>query len=66
MASVEQCVSALEGILGDLAANLQRQSDLRYLASFNFGGHVAKLTVQADNLKNPFLNNAVQRFRCGG
>jgi type VI secretion system protein ImpL len=48
------------------AANLQRQSDLRYLASFNFGGHVAKLTVQADNLKNPFLNNAVQRFRCGG
>ncbi|WP_230473484.1 type VI secretion system membrane subunit TssM [Dyella choica] len=48
------------------AANLQRQSDLRYLASFNFGGHVAKLTLQADNLKNPFLNTAVQRFRCGG
>jgi type VI secretion system protein ImpL len=48
------------------AANLQRQSDLRYLASFNFGGHVAKVTVQADNLKNPFLHPAVQRFRCGG
>ncbi|MFK2891845.1 type VI secretion system membrane subunit TssM [Dyella flagellata] len=48
------------------AANLQRQSDLRYQASFNFGGHVAKLIVQADNLKNPFLNTAVQRFRCGG
>jgi type VI secretion system protein ImpL len=48
------------------AANLQRQSDLRYLASFNFGGHVAKVTLQADNLKNPFLNTAVQRFRCGG
>jgi type VI secretion system protein ImpL len=48
------------------AANLQKQSDLRYLASFNFGGHVAKVTVQADNLKNPFLNTTVQRFRCGG
>ena len=47
-------------------ANLQRQSDLRFIASFNFGGHVAKLTIQADNLKNPFLNTTVQRFRCGG
>ncbi|MFK2853226.1 type VI secretion system membrane subunit TssM [Dyella humi] len=48
------------------AANLQRQSDLRYLANFNFGGHVAKVMIQADNLKNPFLNTTVQRFRCGG
>jgi len=48
------------------AANLQRQSDLRYVASFNFGGHIAKITIQADNLKNPFLNTTVQRFRCGG
>ncbi|MBM7127971.1 type VI secretion system membrane subunit TssM [Dyella mobilis] len=48
------------------AANLQKQSDLRYVANFNFGGHVAKLTIQADNLKNPFLNTTVQRFRCGG
>jgi type VI secretion system protein ImpL len=48
------------------AANLQKQSDVRYVASFNFGGHIAKVTIQADNLKNPFLNTAVQRFRCGG
>jgi len=48
------------------AANLQKQSDLRYVASFNFGGHTAKVTIQADNLKNPFLSSAVQRFRCGG
>nr|WP_225561537.1 type VI secretion system membrane subunit TssM [Rhodanobacter sp. DHB23] len=48
------------------AANLQKQSDLRFLASFNFGGHVAKLVIQAGNLKNPFLNTEVQRFRCGG
>jgi type VI secretion system protein ImpL len=48
------------------AANLQKESDLRFVASFNFGGHVAKVTIQANNLKNPFLSNALQSFRCGG
>ncbi|HEY8327385.1 MAG TPA: type VI secretion system membrane subunit TssM [Rhodanobacter sp.] len=48
------------------AANLQKQSDLRFVASFNFGGHVAKVTIQANNLKNPFLSNALSSFRCGG
>ncbi|MFC5583141.1 type VI secretion system membrane subunit TssM [Rhodanobacter terrae] len=48
------------------AANLQKQSDLRFTASFNFGGHVAKITLQANNLKNPFLGTDLQRFRCGG
>ncbi len=48
------------------AAHLQKQSDLRFLATFNFGGRVAKLVIQAGNLKNPFLNTEVQRFRCGG
>ena len=48
------------------AAHLQKQSDLGFLASFNFGGKTAKLTIQASNLKNPFLNTEVQRFRCGG
>jgi type VI secretion system protein ImpL len=48
------------------AANLQKQSDLRFVASFNFGGHVAKVTLQANNLKNPFLSNALSSFRCGG
>jgi type VI secretion system protein ImpL len=47
------------------AANLQKQSDLRFTASFNFGGHVAKITLQANSLKNPFLGTDVQRFRCG-
>jgi type VI secretion system protein ImpL len=48
------------------AANLQKQSDLRFTASFNFGSHVAKITLQANNLKNPFLGTDLQRFRCGG
>ena len=48
------------------AANLQKQSDLRFVAKFNFGGHTAALTIQASNLKNPFLSNALSGFRCGG
>jgi type VI secretion system protein ImpL len=48
------------------AASLQKQSDLNYVATFNFGGKSARLTIQASNLKNPFLNTEVQRFRCGG
>jgi type VI secretion system protein ImpL len=48
------------------AAHLQKQSDLRFIATFNFGGHVAKVAILAGSLKNPFLNTAVQHFRCGG
>ncbi len=48
------------------AAQLQRESDLRFVASFNFGGHVARLTIQANNLKNPFLSSDLRNFRCGG
>ncbi|MBP1475139.1 type VI secretion system membrane subunit TssM [Frateuria sp. MAH-13] len=48
------------------AAKLSRQSDLRYQAHFDFGGQAVQLIVQASNLKNPFLNTQVQRFRCGG
>ncbi len=48
------------------AAKLQKQSDLRYVASFDFGGHPVQVTVVAASLKNPFLNQAVQHFRCGG
>jgi type VI secretion system protein ImpL len=48
------------------AARLSRQSDLRYQAHFDFGGQAVQLVVQASNLKNPFLNTQVQRFRCGG
>lgn len=48
------------------AGHLQRESDVRYLASFDFGGKTAKVTIQANNLKNPFLKSELQSFRCGG
>jgi type VI secretion system protein ImpL len=46
------------------AARLQKQGDLRLLASFDFDGHFARLPIQPASLKNPFLNLEVRRFRC--
>ncbi|MFM0501528.1 type VI secretion system membrane subunit TssM [Paraburkholderia caffeinilytica] len=46
------------------AGRLQKQGDLRYLAGFDFGGHAVKLQIQPANLRNPFLNDKVRRFRC--
>ncbi|CAB3770065.1 type VI secretion system membrane subunit TssM [Paraburkholderia solisilvae] len=46
------------------AAHLQKQGDLRYVASFDFGGHVVQLPLQPASLTNPFLNGEVRRFRC--
>ncbi|MBP0590318.1 type VI secretion system membrane subunit TssM [Paraburkholderia sp. LEh10] len=46
------------------AAHLQKQGDLRYLASFDFAGHAAKLPIAPASLKSPFLNDEVRRFRC--
>jgi type VI secretion system protein ImpL len=46
------------------AGHLQKQGELRYLATFDFGGHAAKLPVAPASLKSPFLSDAVRRFRC--
>ncbi|MEX3899867.1 type VI secretion system membrane subunit TssM [Paraburkholderia sp. BR10954] len=46
------------------AGHLQKQSELRYLATFDFGGHAAKLSVAPASLKSPFGSDAVRRFRC--
>jgi type VI secretion system protein ImpL len=46
------------------AARLQKQGDLRYLATFDFDGHALKLPIQPASLRNPFDSNEVRRFRC--
>jgi type VI secretion system protein ImpL len=46
------------------AGHLQKQSDLRYFATFNFGGHAVKLPVAPASLNSPFLNAEAGRFRC--
>jgi type VI secretion system protein ImpL len=46
------------------AGHLQKQGDVRFMASFDFDGHTVKLPIQPASLKNPFLNDEVRRFRC--
>lgn len=48
------------------AGKLQRESEVRYVATYDFGGKQARVTIQATNLKNPFLKPELQGFRCGG
>ncbi len=47
------------------AGRLQLQSDLRYVASFDLEGVSARLPLQAANLRHPFGDTDVSRFRCG-
>jgi len=46
------------------AAHLQKQGGLNYLATFDFGGHAAKVPIAPASLNSPFLNDEVRRFRC--
>lgn len=46
------------------AANLQAQGDLRIVARFRVGGHVVPVTIQPANLRHPFADTRVRRFRC--
>lgn len=47
------------------AGRLQRQSDLKFVASYDFAGNTVHLPLQAASLRNPFGNASVRRFRCG-
>lgn len=48
------------------AARLEKQSELRFLANFDFGGRSAQVVIQAENLRNPFLSDVLRGFNCGG
>jgi len=47
------------------AGQLQAESDLRYVARFDFNGRHAQLELQAGNLRHPFLDGDVAQFHCG-
>lgn len=47
------------------ASQLRAESDLRYVATLDLEGHRAQLPLQAANLRHPFLDGDVSRFRCG-
>jgi type VI secretion system protein ImpL len=47
-------------------ANIQRETDVRYVIGFAFGGHQARIRVEASSIRNPYATRDVQQFRCGG
>jgi type VI secretion system protein ImpL len=55
---------ALFHLLDD--ASVQPQSDVRYLVTLSAGGHLARLTLEATSVRNPFARNELRSFRCGG
>ncbi|HTY92389.1 MAG TPA: type VI secretion system membrane subunit TssM [Steroidobacteraceae bacterium] len=45
-------------------AQIQGQSDVRYLLSFSAGGHSARLVLEATSIRNPFAHPELLRFKC--
>ena len=47
-------------------ASVQPQSDVRYVVTLSAGGRLARLTLEATSVRNPFARNELRSFRCGG
>ncbi|MBA0429362.1 MULTISPECIES: type VI secretion system membrane subunit TssM [Stenotrophomonas] len=47
------------------AGMLEARSDLRYVLHLDIGGHPTALPLQARNLRHPFNDADLARFRCG-
>lgn len=61
---VEQGPWALYRLLGK--AEIQVQSETRFLATFNLGGKSVRLIVQASSARNPFARDLLHGFDCQG
>ena len=48
------------------AARFHADTDVRFSAVFQGGGHEGSVLVEASSIRNPFLKPAVRQFRCGG
>jgi type VI secretion system protein ImpL len=46
------------------AAQVESQTDVRYLVTFARGGHEAKVSLEAASLRNPFGKPDLEQFRC--
>jgi type VI secretion system protein ImpL len=55
---------ALFHLLDD--ASVQPQTDVRYLVTLSAGGRMARLTLEATSVRNPFGRSELRQFRCGG
>ncbi len=46
------------------AAEMHRESDVRYVATFRLGAHEARAAIEAQSIRNPFGARDVRQFRC--
>jgi type VI secretion system protein ImpL len=47
------------------AATLRAESDVRFDAAFQNGGHQATVIIEATSIRNPYQKSPVHQFRCG-
>ena len=45
-------------------ARIERETDVRYTIIFMKGAHEARVSVEAESIRNPFGKNELQQFRC--
>jgi type VI secretion system protein ImpL len=45
-------------------AQIQRETDVRYLLTFDKGGHQARVRVEPETIRNPYGKRDLQQFRC--
>jgi len=48
------------------AATLHAETDVRFDAVFQSGGHQATVIIEAASIRNPYLKSTLNQFRCGG
>jgi type VI secretion system protein ImpL len=48
------------------AATLKAETDVRFDAVFQNGGHQATVIIEAASIRNPYQKSDVHQFRCGG
>jgi type VI secretion system protein ImpL len=47
------------------AATIRAESDVRFDATFQNGGHQATVIIEANSIRNPYQKSALHQFRCG-
>jgi type VI secretion system protein ImpL len=46
-------------------ADVQQETDVRYLLTWKAGGHEASVRLDALSVRNPYMKTDLQQFRCG-
>jgi type VI protein secretion system component VasK len=47
-------------------ANINPQSDVRYVIGWSAGGHESRMVFEASSISNPLAADLLRQFSCGG